>query len=94
MVWLHVRNPQANAMVKQAHQPLGKMPRLQNFNDQEDIDLEDPFLGVLSAVGFAMQATVHTTTRVIPSQLVLNMEEAVPTGLPSTPINHPLYDSN
>jgi hypothetical protein len=47
---------------------------LQSFNDQEDIDLEDPFLGILSAIGFPMQATVHTTTCATPSQLVFNRD--------------------
>ena len=68
------RNPQANAMVERAHQTLGNMLRTQNFQAQADIDLEDPFTGMLSAVGFAMRATVHTTTRATPSQLVFNRD--------------------
>ncbi|MGL5934772.1 MAG: hypothetical protein ACRCZI_04020, partial [Cetobacterium sp.] len=67
------RNPQANAMVERAHQAVGNMIRLQNFHKQ-DIDLEDPFSGILAAVGFAMRATVHTTTRATPSQLVLKRD--------------------
>jgi hypothetical protein len=68
------RNPlaQANAMVEQAHQTVGNMIRSQNFQAQ-DIDLEDLFLGILSAEGFAMQATVHTTCAT-PSQLVFNRD--------------------
>ena len=68
------RNPQANAMVEQAHQTLGNMLRTQNFQRMADIDLQNPFSGVLSAVGFAMRATVHTTTRATPSQLVFNRD--------------------
>ena len=68
------RNPQANAMVERAHQTLGNMLRTQNFQRMADIDLQDPFSGVLSAVGFAMRATVHTTTRATPSQLVFNRD--------------------
>ena len=67
------RNPQANAMVERAHQTVGNMIRSQNFHEQ-DIDLEDPFSGILAAVGFAMRATVHTTTRATPSQLVFNRD--------------------
>jgi transposase InsO family protein len=65
------RNPQANAMVERAHQTVGNMIRSLNFHEQ-DINVEDPFGGVLAAVGFAMRATVHTTTRATPSQLVFN----------------------
>jgi hypothetical protein len=68
------RNPQANNMVERAHQTLGNMLRTQNFQRMADIDLQDPFSGVLSAVGFAMRATVHTTTCATPSQLVFNRD--------------------
>jgi transposase InsO family protein len=68
------RNPQANAMVERAHQTLGIMLRMQNFQRMADINLQDPFSGVLSAVGFAMRTTVHTTTRATPSQLVFNCD--------------------
>jgi hypothetical protein len=61
-------------MVERAHQTLGNMLRTQNFQRMADIDLQDPFSGVLSAVGFAMRATVHTTTRATPSQLVFNRD--------------------
>ena len=61
-------------MVERAHQTLGNMLRTQNFQQMADIDLQDPFSGVLSAVGFAICATVHTTTRATPSQLVFNRD--------------------
>jgi len=68
------RNPQANAMVERAHQTLGNMLRTQDFHTKADIDMKDPFAGLLSAVAFAMRATVHTTTRATPSQLVFNRD--------------------
>ena len=68
------RNPQANAMVERAHQTLGNILRTQNFQAQADLDLEDPFSGMFSVIGFAMRATVHTTTRATPSQLVFNCD--------------------
>ena len=40
----------------------------------QEINLEDPFGGILAAVGFAMRATVHTTTQATPSQLVFNRD--------------------
>jgi hypothetical protein len=68
------RNPQVNAMVERAHQTLGNMLHTQNFQWMADINLQDPFSGVLSAVGFAMRATVHTTMHATPSQLVFNRD--------------------
>jgi hypothetical protein len=57
-----------------SHQTLGNMLRTQNFHTKTDIDMEDPLTGLLSAVGFAMRATVHTTTRATPSQLMFNRD--------------------
>jgi hypothetical protein len=57
------RNPQANAMVERPNQTLGKMRRTQNFHTKADMDIEDPFAGLSSAVRFAMRATVPTTTK-------------------------------
>jgi NADH:ubiquinone oxidoreductase subunit len=39
-----------------------------------DLDLDDPFTGILSACAFAMQTTVHTTNRATPSQLVFGQD--------------------
>ncbi len=61
------RNPQANAIVEQVHQTIGNMIRA--FQVQES-DKDDPWPEILSAVAFAVQATVHTTTRATPMQLV------------------------
>jgi hypothetical protein len=60
-------NPQASAMVERAHQTLGNMLRTQNFQRMADINLQDPFSGVLSAVGFTMRATIHATMRAAPT---------------------------
>ena len=62
------RNPQANAMVERAHQTIGNMINTQGFKSKDDIP--DGWAGTLAALGFAMRATVHTTTRATPSQLV------------------------
>ena len=69
-----MQNPQANAMLERAHQTLHQMIRTFRVQDQEEIDLDEPFTGILAAVGFAMRATVHTTTRATPSQLVFSRD--------------------
>ena len=67
------RNPQANAMVERAHQTVHNMIRTMRVHDQE-LDEQNPFGGILAAVGLAMRATVHTTTRATPSQLVFSRD--------------------
>ena len=49
---------------------IGKMIRTFEVQDQEDLDEEDPWSGILAAVSFAVRATFHTTTKVTPMQLV------------------------
>jgi hypothetical protein len=61
-------------MVKHAHQTLHQLIRLHNIANNPDLDLDDPFTGILSACAFAMQTTVHTTNRVTPSQLVFGWD--------------------
>ena len=73
------RNPQANAIVERVHQTIGNMIRTY-LVDNPELDTQDPFKGLLTAVAFATRATVHTTLNASPSQLVfgrdaiLNME--------------------
>ena len=65
------RNPQANAIVERVHQTIGNMIR--TFEPQ-DIDDDDPWSGILAAVAFAVRATVHTTTKATPMQLVFGRD--------------------
>ena len=65
------RNPQANAIVERVHQTIGNMIR--TFQVQ-DLDENDPWAGILSAVAFAVRATVHTTTQATPMQLVFGRD--------------------
>ena len=65
------RNPQANAIVERVHQTLGNMIR--TFQVQ-NMDEDDPWSGILSAVAFAIRATVHTTTHATPMQLVFGRD--------------------
>ena len=65
------RNPQANAIVERVHQTIGNMIR--TFQVQ-DMDEDSPWGGILSAVAFAVRATVHTTTQATPMQLVFGRD--------------------
>ena len=68
------RNPQANSMVERAHQTLHNMTRALEIKGKEDLDDHFGWLGVLSALRQAMRATVHTTTRATPTQLVFGRD--------------------
>jgi hypothetical protein len=67
------RNPQANAMVERAHQTVKNMIRSQNIQSRADLE-DGNWLGTLNAVAFAMRATVHTTNRATPFQLVFGRD--------------------
>jgi hypothetical protein len=63
------RNPQANSMVERSHQTIKNMIRSQTITCKQDLE-DGSWKGVLSAVRFAMRATLHTTMRATPMQLV------------------------
>ena len=65
------RNLQANAILKRAHQNIGNIIR--SFNKAE-LNMDDPWEGILLAVIFAMQSTVHTTLGATPMQLVFGWD--------------------
>jgi hypothetical protein len=67
------RNPQANAMVERAHGTIHNMIRTQSIKDKRDLAF-GKWDGILSALGFAMRATVHTTNRASPAQLVFGRD--------------------
>lgn len=60
-------------MVERAHQVVHNMIRTQRIKDSRDL-ADGTFDGILSAIGFAMRSTVHTTTRATPSQLVFGRD--------------------
>ena len=66
------RNPQANAIIERVHQTIGQMIRTMEVQNTDNI--VDPFSGILSAVCFAVRATVHTTLQATPSQLVFGRD--------------------
>ena len=64
-----VRNPQANAIIERVHQTMGNLIR--TFELEENyMDEDDPWIGILSATAFAIRSTYHTTLRGTPGQLV------------------------
>jgi transposase InsO family protein len=71
-VFISTRNPQANAMVERAHQTIHSM--LASLQLEPDEDSHDRWEGILSAVSFAMRATVHTTMKATPMQLVFGRD--------------------
>jgi hypothetical protein len=66
------RNPQANAMVERAHQTIHNMIRTQKLRSKHD--LPDGWIGVLTAIALGMRATIHTTNRASPTQLVFGRD--------------------
>jgi hypothetical protein len=66
-----VRNPQANAILERIHQTLGNIVR--TFQVQ-DMDLDDPWSGILAATMFALRSTYHTTTQATAAQLVFGRD--------------------
>ena len=64
-----VRNPQANAIVERIHQVIANMIRTFELENNY-LDEDDPWKGILSATAFAVRSTFHTTLRKSPGQLV------------------------
>ena len=68
------RNPQANSMVERAHKTMHNLIRAQTVRGSHDLPEHDPFGGILTAVRFGMNSTVHTTNRATPTQLVFGRD--------------------
>ena len=71
------RNPQANAILERVHGTIGNM--IQTW-EVENIDLEDtdPFIGIVSAICFAIRSTYHTTLQATPGQVVFGRDMIFP----------------
>ena len=68
------RNPQANAILEKIHQTIGNMIRTYQLPTNSSVDEDEPFAGLLSAVSFATRATIHTTMKATPCQLVFGRD--------------------
>ena len=68
-----VRNPQASAIVERIHQVIGNIIRTFELEDNY-LDEDDPWKGILSATAFAVRSTYHTTLQKSPGQLVFGRD--------------------
>ena len=59
------QNPQANAILERAHQTIGNILRTFQVNNTE-INTNDPWSRILSALIFTMHSMVQTTTQATP----------------------------
>ena len=67
---ISVRNPQANVVVERVHQVIGNI--IWTFELENNyIDEEDPWKGILSATAFAVRSTFHTTLRNTPGHQIV-----------------------
>jgi hypothetical protein len=68
-----VRNPQANAIVERVHQVIGDIIRTFELQDNY-LDEDNPWKGILNATAFAVRSTYHTTLQKTPGQLVFGRD--------------------
>ena len=74
-------NPQANAIVERVHQTIGNMIRTFELYDNNGIDDDDPWSGILATVMDAVCSTYSTTTQAMPMQLVFGRDAIINTKL-------------
>ena len=67
------RNPQANSIVERMHQVLNRTVAVAK-DEIDPFDLLFHDEGIVSACAFAMRATLHTTTKATPVQLVFHRD--------------------
>jgi len=70
---ISVRNPQANAVLERVHQTIGNIVRTFELENNY-LNEEDPWSGILSATAFAIRSTYHTTLKASPGQLVFGRD--------------------
>ena len=68
------RNPQANGICERVNGKISEMIRTFNIQQRDDLDPRWGFEGILSAVRRGVNATVHTTLRATPTQLVFGRD--------------------
>ena len=71
---ISVRNPQANAFVERVPQVVCNSIRTFELENNY-INEEDPWKGILSSTAFAVRSTFHTTLRNTPGQLVFGRDK-------------------
>jgi hypothetical protein len=71
---ISTQNPQANAVVECVHQTLANLIRSLELQTNPYLDEDDPWIGILAAVTFALHSTYHTTLHAMPGQLVFGRD--------------------
>ena len=74
------RNPQANSIVERVHQTIGNMMRTFQVYDNDDVEDDDPWSGIFSAIMAAVRCTYSTTAEATPMQLVFGRDFNVNTA--------------
>lgn len=69
------RNPQSNAVLERVHGTIGNMIRTSGF---DEVDEDDPFAGLVSAICFGIRSTYHTTLKATPGQVVFGRDMIYP----------------
>ena len=72
------KNPQANAILEHIHQVIGNMIKTFEVYNREDLDQEDPWSGMLTAIMFGLRSTFHSTLKATPMQLVYGRDAILP----------------
>ena len=72
------RNIQANSILERIHQVISNMIKTFKIYDREDLEEQDPWSGILSAIMFGVRATYHTTLNATPTQLVFGRDTILP----------------
>jgi hypothetical protein len=73
-----VKKPRANTMLERVHNAIGEMLRTYDFEntgiDKWNDDLQDPMVGFISAVSFALRAAYQTSIGTSPAALVFGRD--------------------
>ena len=72
------KTPQGNSILEMIHQVIGNMIKTFKIYDRKDLEEQDPWSGILSAIIFWIRATYHTTLEVTPTQLVFGRDVILP----------------
>ena len=59
------QNPQANAIVERVHQTIGNVIRTFELYDNDRIDNDDPWSGILATVMAAVRSTYSTAMQAV-----------------------------
>jgi transposase InsO family protein len=73
-------NPQSNGIVERVHQVLGDMLRTFELEERE-LDEHNPWSEFLTAAGYAIRSTYHTTLETSPAQLVFGRDMLLPISI-------------